>query len=170
MRDVKSRNYFEQMKGRGTRTLGEDDLKKVTPSATSAKTHYVIVDAIGVTKSCKTASQPLITKPSVPLRDLAMGVMMGVRDDDTVSSLAGRLARLNRQLDHNDQERIKEKAGGVELEDIISNLLLAIDADAVDARARQIANLPGDADPPVESRQQAQDAMVGQAAAVFTGE
>lgn len=40
MRDVKSRNYFEQMKGRGTRTLDQDDLKKVTPSATSAKTHY----------------------------------------------------------------------------------------------------------------------------------
>ena len=28
MRDVKSRNYFEQMKGRGTRTLDHDDLKK----------------------------------------------------------------------------------------------------------------------------------------------
>jgi type I restriction enzyme, R subunit len=72
MRDVKSRNYFEQMKGRGTRTLDYDDLKKVTPSAATAKTHYVIVDAIGVTKSLKTASEPLITKPSVPLKDLAM--------------------------------------------------------------------------------------------------
>ena len=53
MRDVKSRNYFEQMKGRGTRTLEHDDLRKVSPSAISAKTHYVIVDAIGVTKSLK---------------------------------------------------------------------------------------------------------------------
>jgi type I restriction enzyme R subunit len=69
------------MKGRGTRTLDHDDLKKVTPSAVSAKTHYVIVDAIGVTKSLKTASEPLITKPTVPLKDLAMGVMMGVRDE-----------------------------------------------------------------------------------------
>ena len=77
MRDVKSRNYFEQMKGRGTRTLELDDLRKVTPSAVTAKTHYVIVDAIGVTKSLKTASTPLITKPGVPLKDLAMGVMMG---------------------------------------------------------------------------------------------
>ena len=81
MRDVRSRNYFEQMKGRGTRTLDHDDLKKVTPSAVSGKTHYVIVDAVGVTKSLKTASQPLDTKPSVPLKDLAMGVMMGVRDE-----------------------------------------------------------------------------------------
>jgi type I restriction enzyme, R subunit len=66
MRDVRSRNYFEQMKGRGTRVVNADDLKKVTPSAL-AKTHYVIVDAVGVTKSLKTASQPLITKPTVPL-------------------------------------------------------------------------------------------------------
>lgn len=102
MRDVKSRNYFEQMKGRGTRTLGADELKKVTPSATTAKTHFVIVDAIGVTKSLKTASQPLITKPSVSLKDLAMGVMMGARDEDTVASLAGRLARLDKQLDEQD--------------------------------------------------------------------
>ena len=102
MRDVKSHNYFEQMKGRGTRTFGHDELKKVTPSATSAKTHYVIVDAIGVTKSLKTASQPLITKPSVPLKDLAMSIMMGARDEDTVSSLAGRLARLNKQLEEKD--------------------------------------------------------------------
>ena len=92
MRDVKSRNYFEQMKGRGTRTLDMDDLKKVTPSAKTAKTHYVIVDAIGVTKSLKTASQPLITKPGVPLKDLAMGILMGATDTDSVSSLAGRLA------------------------------------------------------------------------------
>jgi type I restriction enzyme R subunit len=104
MRDVKSKNYFEQMKGRGTRTLDADSLKKVTPSARTAKTHYVIVDAVGVTKSCKTASEPLITKPTVPLKDLATGVMMGVRDDDTVSSLVGRLARLERQLDEKEQE------------------------------------------------------------------
>ena len=66
MRDVRSLNYFEQMKGRGTRVLKPDDLRKVTPSA-PAKTHYVIVDAVGVTRSLKTASRPLDTKPSIPL-------------------------------------------------------------------------------------------------------
>jgi type I restriction enzyme R subunit len=170
MRDVKSRNYFEQMKGRGTRTLGHDDLKKVTPSAASAKTHYVIVDAIGVTKSLKTASEPLITKPSVPLRDLAMGVMMGARDDDTVSSLAGRLARLERQLDHKDQDRIREKTGGIELGHIVGSLLAAIDPDRVDAKAREIEKLPDDAEPAEAARAKAQDLLVTEAAAVFTGE
>ncbi|HRQ89114.1 MAG TPA: DEAD/DEAH box helicase family protein, partial [Bacteroidia bacterium] len=65
MRDVKSRNYFEQMKGRGTRTLDHDGLKKASSAAKTAKTRYVLVDAIGVTKSLKTASRPPITKPSV---------------------------------------------------------------------------------------------------------
>lgn len=170
MRDVKSRNYFEQMKGRGTRTLDHDNLKKVTPSAASAKTHYVIVDAIGVTKSLKTASQPLITKPSIPLKDLAMGVMMGAHDEDTVSSLAGRLARLEKQLDERDQERITEKTGGVHLTDIVSGLIAAIDPDRVDAHAREIAKLPESAEPDDKQRDTAQAQLVSNAANVFTGE
>ena len=170
MRDVKSRNYFEQMKGRGTRTLDYDDLKKVTPSATTAKTHYVIVDAIGVTKSLKTASQPLITKPSVPLKDLAMGVMMGARDEDTVSSLTGRLARLNKLLDEKDQARIKEKAGGVELKEIVGNLLSAIDPDKVETKARGIETVPEGEEPSDETRQKAREELVGDAASVFNGE
>ena len=48
---------------------------------------------------------------------MAMGVMMGARDEDTVSSLAGRLARLNKQLDDEEQERIREKAGDIPLSD-----------------------------------------------------
>ena len=170
MRDVRSRNYFEQMKGRGTRTLDHDDLKKVSPSVACGKTHYVIVDAVGVTKSLKTASQPLITKPSVPLKDLAMGVMMGARDEDTVSSLAGRLARLNRQLDHQEQERIREKASGIELTEIIGNLLAAIDPDRVEARARVIEPIADGAEPALAAREKAQDELVSDAATVFNGE
>lgn len=170
MRDVKSRNYFEQMKGRGTRTLGYDDLKKVTPSASSAKTHYVIVDAIGVTKSLKTASQPLITKPSVPLKDLAMGVMMGASDEDTVSSLAGRLSRLNKQLDEQDLAQIKEKSGGVALTDIVGGLLAAIDPDNIEKKARETAEFSEGQEIPPETLSKAQADLVSNAANVFTGE
>jgi type I restriction enzyme R subunit len=170
MRDVKSRNYFEQMKGRGTRTLDMDDLKKVTPSAVSAKTHYVIVDAIGVTKSLKTASQPLITKPSIPLKDLAMQVMMGATDEDTVSSLAGRLARLNKQLDADDQRRIREASGGMELTQLVGKLFAAIDADNIEAKALQLAGLPIGFDPGDDKRSQAQAQLVGEAAKVLNGE
>ena len=170
MRDVRSRNYFEQMKGRGTRTLDHDDLKKVSPSAVSGKTHYVIVDAIGVTKSLKTASQPLITKPSVPLRDLAMGVMMGARDEDTVSSLAGRLARLNQQLDPTEQERIKAQAGGIELTQIVGNLLTALDPDRIDEKAYEIEPVSDGARPSPAAYDTAREQLVGDAASVFNGE
>ena len=170
MRDVKSRNYFEQMKGRGSRTLDHDDLKKVSPSAVSGKTHYVIVDAIGVTKSLKTASQPLVTKPSVPLKDLAMGVMMGMHDEDTVSSLAGRLARLNQQLDPTEKERIKAQAGGIELTQIVGNLLVAIDPDRIQEKAREIEPVPDGAEPSPATCEKAQEQLARDAAGVFNGE
>jgi superfamily II DNA or RNA helicase/restriction endonuclease S subunit len=138
MRDVKSKNYFEQMKGRGTRVLKPDDLKKVSPSA-QAKTHYVIVDAVGVTKSLKTASQPLDTKPSIPFKDLAMGLMMGDRSEETVSSLAARLSRLDNKLGAEDQEKITTEAG-TSLTAIVRNLFDAIDPDKVEADAKAAGN------------------------------
>lgn len=170
MRDVRSRNYFEQMKGRGTRTLDHNDLKQVSPSAASGKTHYVIVDAVGVTTSLKTASQSLVTKPSVPLKDLLMGVMMGAYDEDTVSSLAGRLARLDQQLDFAEKERIKEQAGGTELTQIVGELLAAIDPDRIQEKAREIEPVDDGAEPPPALCEKAQEQLVGDAAGVFNGE
>ncbi|WP_121971611.1 DEAD/DEAH box helicase family protein [Leptolyngbya sp. BC1307] len=169
MRDVKSRNYFEQMKGRGTRTLGEDDLKKVTPSARSAKTHYVIVDAVGVTRSLKTPSQPLITQPSVPFRDLAMGVMMGDGDAEMVSSLAGRLARLDRQLTPEQQQQVSEQNNGMPLRALVGQLLSVIDPDQVEARARE--SLPAGAGEPDEAALEAAQLDLCQAAgSLLTGD
>ena len=163
MRDVKSRNYFEQMKGRGTRVLMPDDLRKVTPSA-PAKTHYVIVDAVGVTKSIKTDSQPLDTKPSVPFKDLAMWLMMGDRSEETVSSLAGRLSRLDNKLGAEDQARI-EQAAGKTLSAIVRDLLDAIDADKVEADA--IA--AGNPEPDDSDMRAAREERIKRAANVFTG-
>ncbi len=147
MRDVKSCNYFEQMKGRGICMLDMDDLKKVTPFAVSAKTHYVIVDAIGVIKSLKIASQSLITKSTVLLKDLAMGVMMGVHDEDSVSSLVGRLVRLNKQLDETDQKKIRDAVGGALFSVIVGALLFAIDADNIEAKALELVRLHLGTDP-----------------------
>ncbi len=171
MRDVRSRNYFEQMKGRGTRTLEYDDLKKVSPSVTSGKTHYVIVDAVGVTRSLKTASQPLITKPTVPLKNLAKDVMMGACDEDTVSSLAGRLARLNHQLDPVEREQIREQAGGIELTQIAGDLLAAIDPDRIDEKAREIEPVADeDVELSTDAYDNAREQLVADAARVFNGE
>jgi len=66
MRDVKSRSYYEQMKGRGTRTCSVEELKaKGTPTAKYSKDHFVIIDAIGVEQSQKTDSRPLEKAPGV---------------------------------------------------------------------------------------------------------
>ncbi|HRH71379.1 MAG TPA: type I restriction-modification enzyme R subunit C-terminal domain-containing protein [Flavobacteriales bacterium] len=140
MRDVKSRNYFEQMKGRGTRILDADSLRKVTPSATTAKTHFVIVDAVGVTQSCKTDSRPLERKPGVSLKDLMMQVVMGQRDEDTLTSLANRLTRLEKQISPKEKEAFKEKAAGRSIQGVVKELLDAHDPDVVAATA---ASAPG---------------------------
>ena len=163
MRDVKSRNYFEQMKGRGTRVLTADDLRKVTPSA-QAKTHYVIVDAVGVTRSLKTASQPLDTKPRIPFKDLAMGLMMGDRSEETVSSLAARLSRLDNKLGAEDQTRIAETAGK-SLTDIVRDLFDAVDPDKVEADAKATGN----AEPDDTAMRTAREERIRRAANVFTG-
>ena len=62
MRAVRSSGYFEQMKGRGVRTINSDDLQAVTGDAT-AKNHFIIVDAVGVCDSVKTDSQSLPGDP-----------------------------------------------------------------------------------------------------------
>jgi type I restriction enzyme R subunit len=133
MRDVKSRNYFEQMKGRGTRTLDADSLRKVTPSATTNKTHFVLVDAVGVTKSCKTDSRPLERKPGVSLKDLMMQVVMGNRDPDTLTSLANRLTRMEKQISPRERDEFAAKAGGRPIQQVVRQLLDAHDPDVVAA-------------------------------------
>ena len=111
MRDVKSKNYFEQMKGRGTRVLSKEDLQKVTPSATENKDHFVIVDAVGVTKSRKSDTRPLERKPTVSMKELMMNVALGAKDKDTLTSLANRVIRLNSQMTQAEREQFKEKVG-----------------------------------------------------------
>lgn len=170
MRDVRSKNYFEQMKGRGTRTLDYDELKKVTPSAASNKTHFVIIDAIGVTKSQKTDSRALERKPTVSLKDLLMSVIMGASDDDTLVSLASRLTRLNHQLTPEDHKRIAEKADGLALTDVNKNLLASMNPDNIEIRAQELFRLAKDQEPTEEQNKNAKADLLKTATNVFTGD
>lgn len=110
MRDVKSRVLFEQMKGRGTRTISSTDFKAITPGA-STKTHFMIVDAVGVCENDKTDSRPLERKKSVPFDKLIMSVALGNRDEDTNTSLAGRLARMDRDIAENLESALEQFTG-----------------------------------------------------------
>ena len=82
------------MKGRGCRVVDPDVLQSVTPDA-KHKTHFVIVDAVGVCEDEKTATKPLDRKPSVALDKIMNLVAAGAADADLVSTLAARLARLD---------------------------------------------------------------------------
>lgn len=172
MRDVKSMNYFEQMKGRGTRTINSDSLQLVTKTA-KTKTHFVIVDAVGAIKSKKTDSRPLERKPTVVLKDLLGAVTMGVADEDLFLSLANRLIRLDKQITDKEKEKLLEYSGGKNLKQITKELLAAYDADAIEDIAKElIAKIPVQDRTPQsyeDCQREAQEALITQAATTFNG-
>lgn len=172
MRDVRSRNYFEQMKGRGTRTINPDDLKKVTPSAKYTKDHYVIVDAVGVTKSLKTDSRPLEKKPGVPLKDLLTAITVGARDEDLFTSLANRLARLEKQLTDKEKSIFAGKAKGKTIPQVVKELLNAYNPDTIEDLRLKVEQENPDTSP-VEKEEKLKTltiALQTQAASNFNGE
>jgi len=137
MRDVKSIGYYEQMIGRGTRTISSTDFKAVTPDADN-KTHFVIVDAVGVSSSPKIDHRPLDRKKSATFEGLLRDVAVGIRDEDTLATLVSRLARMDRELKDKDRDEIKEAADGKPLKQITNRLLDAIDPDRQEERAKEI--------------------------------
>lgn len=163
MRDVKSKNYFEQMKGRGTRVLSKEDLQKVTPSATENKDHFVIVDAVGVTKSRKSDTRPLERKPAVSMKELMMNVALGAKDKDTLTSLANRVIRLNSQMTQAEREQFKEKVGAT-AGCVAERLLNAFDADIIFEQAQKNT---GVSEPTEEQIKVAQRELVQAAVAPF---
>lgn len=173
MRDVKSTNYYEQMKGRGTRTISSDSLQLVSRTAKN-KTHFVIVDAVGATKSKKTDSRPLERKPSIPLKDLLGAITMGVKDEDLYLSLANRLIRLENQLTEKEKEKVLEYSGGKSLKQITKELISAYDQDMINELAQpEIDKIPViDRSPALidQAKEKAQNELAQIASSTFNGE
>lgn len=140
LRDVRSRVYFEQMKGRGTRVLSPTDLQAVSGADANAKTHFLIVDAVGVCESDKCDSRPLERKRNVAFDKLMLGVALGKRDEDSLTSLASRLARLDRELNQAERDELATTAGGTTLAQLSASLLNATDPDII---AEAAAGRPG---------------------------
>ncbi len=163
MRDIHSSVYFEQMKGRGTRTISSTDLKAVTPDVED-KSHFVIVDAVGVCESDKTDSRPLERKRTVPFDKLLSAVALGVRDVDTLTSLAGRLARFDRELDDESRREIEAVSGGKTLRQVINGLFDAVDPDKHLEKAKKLFNTE---EPTSEQLKSASEELVKAACALF---
>ena len=133
MRSVKSRTYFEQMVGRGVRVINDTEFQAVTDDA-KTKERFIVVDAVGVmdTPLAETV-QPLERKPTQSLKELFKQVAFGNKDPQVASTIAGRLARLDKHLTKDDREMLTGLAGGTDLGTITRGLVDALDPD------RQIA-------------------------------
>jgi type I restriction enzyme R subunit len=136
MRSVKSEGLFEQMKGRGTRTMRDDDFQAVTPDAKS-KTHFVLIDAVGICERIKTDDPPLERNLSIPLKDLLKAVSLGKRDEATLTTLAGRLGRLARRASADEEESIKGISGGSTIRELAARLVDALNPDKQLERVQQ---------------------------------
>jgi len=139
LRDVRSQVYFEQMKGRGTRTIDRTDLQSASGEEATEKTHFLIVDAVGVCESDKSDSRPLERKRTVPFGTL-IDSLQYKRDEDTISSLAGRLARLDRQLEETEKAEIEQAANGKSLNELVRGLFNAINPDEQETKAKELFN------------------------------
>jgi type I restriction enzyme R subunit len=146
MRNIRSLSYFEQMKGRGCRVVDADALQSVTPDARQ-KTHFVIVDAVGVCEEEKSITKPLDRKPSIPLEKLLSQIAAGVADADVASTLVSRLARLQQQIDPDQEVAIAAAADGRSLAELNADLLSSIDADETAAQAIETLGLPAGVEP-----------------------
>ena len=121
MRNIASAGFFEQMKGRGVRVISPDKLRAVIPSA-RVKDRFIVVDAVGVCERDKTDSRPLNRQPSRTLAQILNHVARGGINPDALTSLAARIARLQRRFSPAQLEELKELAGGKPIPDLARGL------------------------------------------------
>ena len=111
MRDVASEPLYIQMKGRGVRTIGDEQLRNVTPNAFS-KDCFFLVDAVGVTESHKTTTSPGEggSVQTITLKRLLELLTHGNVNDDYLRLIAGKLARINNKCTDNQREEFLKLA------------------------------------------------------------
>jgi type I restriction enzyme R subunit len=126
LRDVRSAQYFEQMKGRGARTIAPADFAAVTPDA-GEKTRFVIVDAVGVTEH-DFVDPPLNREKGVSLKQLLGKAAALTLTEDEAATLASRLAVLELQLTPAERSELDGVAGRP-VREIVRGLVDAVDPD-----------------------------------------
>ena len=164
MRMVRSRNFFEQMKGRGVRVIDENDLRAVTPDA-KVKDRFVIVDAVGVTDAGLHDTVPLERKKGVSFDRLLNQIGLGSTEEAVVSSVASRLARLNRRITAEDRAAV-EKVAGIGLDDLVRQITDALDPDRQHTEA---AAETGTDDPTPEQVKATAERMITEAVQPIAG-
>ncbi|MEV7053927.1 DEAD/DEAH box helicase family protein [Streptomyces microflavus] len=141
LRAVRSAVLFEQMKGRGARTIDATELREVTPDADEdvTKDRFVLLDAAGVTDSPLVDARPLIpaTGNQVSLAKLLDKTGSRSISAEEAEILQRRLSRLNQQLGSEERDLLANTAGGMTLAEIARGIVDAVDVDAQDEARRQ---------------------------------
>ena len=100
MRDVESEPLYIQMKGRGVRIIGDEQLRNVTPNALS-KDCFFLVDAVGVTEHTMSIPEqgegPDVE--AITLKVLLERIAHGNLPDMYIKRLASTLSRLHNKAD-----------------------------------------------------------------------
>ena len=131
MRDVESQPLYVQMKGRGVRTIGDEQLRNVTPNAFSKDIFY-LVDAVGVTEHTQTVPTPGDERPSqaITLRQLLERLTHGEVHDNNLRLIAARLARIHNKA--TDEQRSEfEALAHASMADISSNIYQALESGSL---------------------------------------
>jgi type I restriction enzyme R subunit len=131
MRDIESESLYTQMKGRGVRTIGDEQLRIVTPNAFSKDLFY-LVDAVGVTEHEMKVTRPG-TEPrpaTMPLKELLERITHGWVDDEYLKILASRLSRIYNKANDEQRSKFKELAGE-NMKDIASNIYDALTSNTL---------------------------------------
>ncbi len=157
LRDVRSGSYFEQMKGRGARTISDTDFQVVTPDAL-AKDRFVIVDAVGVTEHPYVDAAPLERAKSLSLKKLLDKAAALTITEDETATLASRLAKLELDLTPTERAELDEVAGG-SLRQIVRGLVDAVDPDVQAAAVEQAPRVDGEPDAESAVQQLIDDAV-----------
>ncbi len=164
MRRVRSRNYFEQMKGRGVRVIDPNDLRAVTPDAT-VKDRFVLVDAVGVTDDDLHDTVPLERNRYESFDKLLSRIGLGSTDEAVVSSVASRLARLDQRMTAEDRGEV-EKIAGMSLSELAHQLVESLDPDR---HIEAAAKAAGTDDPAIEQVAAAREQIVRDALQPLAG-
>lgn len=127
MRDVDSLPLYIQMKGRGVRTIGDEQLRNVTPNAFS-KDCFFLVDAVGVTEHEKTiptaADEP--TTKTITLKELLERISHGYLPDEYLQRLAATLSRIYNKADNSQRNEFTRLAHD-DMKELASRIYDALD-------------------------------------------
>ncbi len=111
MRDVASLPLYTQMKGRGVRTIGDEQLRAVTPNALSKDCFY-LVDAVGVTEHEHMIPQPYEGPEgeTITLAVLLERISHGFLPDNYIRRLASVLSRIWNKADNSQRHEFTRLA------------------------------------------------------------